>query len=80
MRGFAPWPALITQLDGNSVSVEFFGDHTTHKSTLANIYDFKGCRQSISANLSRLKNPLFAKAVHEAEIALGIPEYLKITK
>lgn len=78
MRGFCPWPALVTEINGNSVFVEFFGDHTTQKTTLANTYKFNDSSELILHNLLRLKNPLFARAVQEAELALRIPESVSI--
>lgn len=80
MRGYCPWPAFVTKINGNSVFVEFFGDHTTQKTTLANLYKFQGSGDLVLANLKRLKSPLFSKAVREAEVVLNIPENVSIEK
>lgn len=73
MRGYCEWPASVTELQKNVVHIEFFGDHTTHKSTLGNIYKFEESHDLILANLKMKKTPQYSKAVREAESVLGIP-------
>lgn len=74
MRGYCSWPAIVTEINQNSVSVEFFGDHTTQKTTLKNLYTFHESHSEIISNLKRLKNPLYKKAILEVERILRIPE------
>lgn len=73
IRGWCNWPAYITEIDKNVVSVEFFGDHTTHKTTIQHLFSFLDSSIDILANLTRLKDPLFSKSVKEAEGSLKIP-------
>lgn len=79
MRGFAEWPCVVTEIVGNLIKIKFFGDQTTHKTTINNFFDFKESSEVIKCNASRLKSPLYKKAVQEAEIALGIPRHLSLT-
>lgn len=79
IKGFCEWPALITGLEGSRINVQFFGDGTTYKSTIKNIYKFSESAYLIQTNLRGRKNPLFHKSVLEAERALGIPFELSIT-
>lgn len=74
MRGYCRWPACVTGLDKNAIFVEFFGDHTTQKTTLPNLFSFCDSFHDILYNLRRLRDPLFSKAVKEAEGSLKIPE------
>lgn len=74
MRGFCPWPALVTEIDRNTIFVEFFGDHTTQKTTIGNLFSFHDSSDFIISNIKRLKIPLYKKAVRQAEISLGISE------
>lgn len=78
MRGFCPWPAYVTKLEGKSIFVEFFGDRTTQKTTITNLFSFQDSKDIILANIMRLKNPLFKKAVREAELVMGISEEYSI--
>lgn len=78
MRGFSAWPAMIRKVEQNSVFVEFFGDHTTQKTMLKNLYLFHESHSEIISNLKRLKNPMYSKAIREAERALQIPDELSI--
>lgn len=71
MRFYCEWPALIVGIDKNQINVRFFGDSTTHTTTIKNIFNFDV--DVALGNISGRKSPLYAKAVHEAELALGIP-------
>lgn len=74
MRGFCRWPAHVTDMVGNSIFVEFFGDKTTQKSKLENLFSFNDSSEDILENLKCKKDPLFSKAVKEAEGTLKIPK------
>lgn len=75
MRGFCEWPALVIGIHDRIVEVEFFGDHTTQKSSKKeNILEFKGSADLIIHNLRQKKCSLFRKAIREAEVMLGVPE------
>lgn len=78
MRGFAEWPCIVTGMVGNLFEIKFFGDQTTHKTTINSFLDFAGAIEIVKSNLHRLKSSLYKKAVREAEIALGIPHELSI--
>lgn len=84
MRGFAEWPAVVTEIERNLIAVRFFGDYTTHRTTLSYLYSFKDSHKLILTTLKRLKNPSFVKAVKEAETVLQIPAeksiFIKYTK
>lgn len=73
MRGYAIWPAFVTGIVGNSVAIEFFGDHTTHKTTMKNLFHFHESYSDIVSNMNRLRTPMYIKAVREAEGVLAIP-------
>lgn len=73
MRGFAEWPSFVTSINGNMISVEFFGDHTTHTAAIEHFYIFEESTDTILSNLRKYKRPLYKKSVKEAENALGIP-------
>lgn len=78
MRGFAEWPCVVTSINGNSIHVLFYGDRTTHKTTIAHLFDFRHCIELILDNLKRLKSLLYQRSVREAEVSLGIPFELSI--
>lgn len=71
--GWTEWSAIVSDINGNSIHVEFFGDHKTHITTIKNIYRFDLSSNYILYNLRRFKTQLYAKAVKEAETYLGIP-------
>lgn len=73
MRGFGEWPSFVTHISGNMISVEFFGDHTTHTAAIEHFYLFEESVDTILGNLRKYKRPLYTKSVREAEHALGIP-------
>lgn len=74
LRGFCEWPATVTAINHGRISVEFFGDRTTHSTTIKNIFSFSANIPLIISNLTGRKNPLFRKSVKEAEAVLGVPE------
>lgn len=74
-RGFCEWPARVISVKEKQVEVEYFGDHTTQKSSKEeNILSFQDSTELILFNLRKKKNPDYGKAVREAEIELGVPE------
>lgn len=73
MRGHPEWPCKVIGIDGNMYEVEFYGDHTSHKTIIDNFLDIKESFDVIIYHLRRRKTPLYAKSVKEAEIALHIP-------
>lgn len=73
LRGYPEWPAFVTGKEGNMIAVEFFGDHTTYKTNIANCYKFSESSEKIVEILRTRKNPLYGKSVKEAEAVLGIP-------
>lgn len=73
IRGWCDWPAVVDAINGKSIGVTFFGDNTTYKTNIRNVFKFHASFETIKSNLERLKNPLFKKAISEAEIVLGVP-------
>lgn len=83
MRGHCKWPARVTSIENDVISVEFFGDQTTTKTTVKHIFHFADSFVSIINSLKEMKSNkklLFKKAVEEAEIVLGIPEENSVLK
>lgn len=78
MRGWTEWPARVIGMSGNIIEVRFFGDGKTQKSTIANLFSFQESCEKIIYDLERLEDPLYKKAVLEAEIELNIPSELSI--
>lgn len=74
MRGYVEWPARVIAVDGNSINVEFFGDRTTHTTTIKHTYDFHECFDIILNNLRGRKNPHYRKAIKECELVLGVSD------
>lgn len=74
MKGFCAWPAFVADIQNGRITVEFFGDHTRHTTTMKNFYKFNESSETILANLQGRKNPLYSKSVLEAERVLGVPE------
>lgn len=75
MNGYCAWPARVIAIDKNQkfdIHVQFFGDNTTHKTTIIHIFGFSNSAEVILSNLKGRKNPLYAKAIKEAELCLGI--------
>lgn len=79
MRGFCAWPARVIKIDGTRITVQFFGDNTTHTTTIKNIFCFANSMELLLGNLSGRRNPLYAKSIREAETVLGIPAAESIT-
>lgn len=75
MRGFPEWPAIVTGFDNNLVCIKFFGDQTTHKTAVKNVYRFDDSHGLIISHLCSKKKPLYSKAIKEAEVALGVASY-----
>ncbi|XP_031625310.1 uncharacterized protein LOC116341966 [Contarinia nasturtii] len=80
MRGFCHWPCRIIELNEELVNVRFFGDNTTYKTTIKNIFKFEDCADIILSNLKGRKNQLYSKSVQEAELVLGVPSKNSIMK
>lgn len=73
MRGFCEWPARVVQIKGNAIHVQFFGDSTTHTTTMKNTFSLTKNYDLVLNNLRGRKNPLYAKAIKEMEAILDIP-------
>lgn len=73
LRGFCAWPSTVVAIEKTVIDVEFFGDQSTPKTSIKNIFKFSESAEVILDNLKGRKNPLLSKAVREAEIMLGIP-------
>lgn len=73
MRGYCAWPSKVIAIENAVIDVEFFGDHTTNKTSIKNIFNFSESAEAILYNLKGRKDPRLEKAVKEAEIVLGIP-------
>lgn len=79
MRGFSEWPARCIEIKNKVIKVEFFGDHTTQKTSKKScLFEFHDSYAYILYLLQTKKTPLFAKAVREAEFELGIPDTVSI--
>lgn len=78
LRGYCEWPAFVTKIDGNMIAVEFFGDHTTHKTTSKNIFNFGDGHDLMVSQLRARKSPLYKRVVEEAEGVLGVPQEFSI--
>lgn len=79
MRGFCAWPARVIKIVGRKAEIQFFGDNTTQSSDIEkNFYKFETSVDHILSLLRNRKNPLYGKAIREAEIALGIPMELSV--
>lgn len=72
MRGYAEWPARVITVEKNRITVQFFGDHQTHTTTIKNIFNFANSTDVILRNINGRKGPMYAKSVREAEVLLGI--------
>lgn len=73
MRGFCEWPAIVRKIENNSVTVEFFGDHSFTTTTFNNIYNLMESMDLVEFNLKSRRTPSYQKAVSECERVLGIP-------
>lgn len=81
MSGFCEWPAIVKNVEGDIVDIQFFGDNTTHRSKFGNkFHDFKSSHDLILFHLRTQKKPLYKKSVREAEIALDIQEEYSLLK
>lgn len=73
IRGYCHWPAVVTGIENNLISIEFFGDKTTQKTSLTNLYSFEDSHDIILNNLRTKKTLLYSKAVCEAECVSRVP-------
>lgn len=73
IKGFCEWPAIVTGIENKLISIKFFGDQTTRKISLKNVFKFEDSHETILNNLRMKKTPLYAKSVQEAEKMLGVP-------
>lgn len=78
MKGYPEWPCMVTGVDHGLVSVEFFGDHTTHRAAIHNFYNLADNIDIVLHNLKGRKNPLYSCSIREAELIMGIPDELSI--
>lgn len=51
MKGYPPWTAKVIQIENCLILVEFFGDRTTYKTSIKNIFKFVDCSALLLANL-----------------------------
>lgn len=72
MKGFCEWPARVIAFENGQIVVEFFGDHTTHRTAIKNIFKFEDCSDIIISNLHGRKKPMYSKSIQEAELLMGI--------
>lgn len=78
MRGWTEWPAKVINVNGNEIEVRFCGDGKTLKTNIGHLFGFQENHLKIISDLQRLKDPLYKKAVQEAELELNIPTELSI--
>lgn len=74
MRGYPEWPCMVTDIENKFIHITFFGDKTTHKTTIGHLFDFKLNHLTVRKHLRRLTTPLYRKSVLEAELSLGVPK------
>lgn len=74
MKGYSPWPSLVSDINknGKRVKVFFFGTSNTGTVDSSEIVPMEQCSEIIRLLLLR-KTIDFAKGVREAELSLGIP-------
>lgn len=72
MRGYPAWPAHVTGFEKKLICVQFYGDQTTHKASIKNFFKFVDSQELIISCLRNRKNPLYSKAIREAELSLGL--------
>lgn len=78
IRGFPDWPAIVIEVvmpDKKGlprITVRFFGDKTTHTTTITNIFPFIACRDLMIAKLCGRKHPLYGKSIAEAQGVLQV--------
>lgn len=72
--------ARVLEINGNAIHVKFFGDSTTYTTALKNTFSFSEHHDVVLINLRGRKNPLYTKAIKEAETLLGIPDGQSIFK
>lgn len=77
IRGFPDWPAIVTEVAMPQkglpkITVTFFGDKTTHTTTIMNILPFFACRDLMISKLCGRKNPLYGKSIREAQSVLQV--------
>lgn len=73
LKGYPAWPCRVTDVEKNMISVEFFGDGTTTKTSIKNCFDFVDSVETCLSVLRNRKTPLYSKSLKEAESVLGIP-------
>lgn len=79
MRGYPEWPAQVIErlIPAKNclpikVTVKFFGDQTTHTTTIMNVFDFFACRDLMISKLQGRKLPLYSKSIKEAQGVLNV--------
>lgn len=82
IRGATEWPAIVSDIDKSSITVEFFGDQTKYTTSIKNFFSFELSTEYILQNLKRsnLHNGLYKKAVQEAELLLGISDEMSLLR
>lgn len=74
IKGHPEWPCRVIGIEGNLFQVEFFGDHTTHKTIIDNFLDISESYEIMIYHLRRLKTPLYRKSFRK----LIAPPYLNV--
>ena len=69
MRGYCPWPAVVTAIQGGKASVTFYGTKETGIVAVNNVVPYLANRDA----LCKARSKGFAAAVKEADVAAGLP-------
>lgn len=72
VRGFCEWPARVVGITNNVISVEFFGDHSTRKTSVKNIFAYEESIEFIMWKLKNKKDSAFHNAILEVEKEMKI--------
>lgn len=73
LKGYPAWPARVTAMDKNIITVKFFGDESTARTSIKNCFNFLDSVDLVLTILRSRKSPLYAKSIKETEFVLGIP-------
>lgn len=78
LTGYCEWPACVKQIVGDSIHIEFFGDHTTQIAKVGKCFNFEDMAEMMLFNLRTRKTALYSKSIREAEVELGIPQEISL--
>lgn len=78
LAGYCEWPARVKKIVGDTIHIEFFGDHTTQIAKIGKCFKFEDMTDTILFNLRTRKTVLYSKSIREAEIELGIPQEMSL--